>query len=225
MRIGVSVSLLVQSALMPNDLLTRRRWQRKHSDDEVRPPHFPMAEAVGDDKLKIPIGSKLQLGQACASSSRREKVLSGRSCSWLDILLRIKTTKGKSEMKQAARGINPASKPSGDGCVECLALPKGWWFHLRRCAECGHIGCCDSSPNQHASKHATATGHPIIASFEPGDDWFFDYEKRAMVKGAELLPPHSHPRSQPALPWTGRKGTGQLGIAPELASDNKLAID
>ena len=81
-------------------------------------------------------------------------------------------------MKKDQRGINPASKPSGDGCVECLASPKGWWFHLRRCAECGHIGCCDSSPSQHASKHAAATGHPIIASFEPGEDWFYDYEKQ-----------------------------------------------
>ena len=97
-------------------------------------------------------------------------------------------------MKKDQRGINPASKPSGDGCVECLASPKGWWFHLRRCAKCGHIGCCDSSPSQHASKHAAATGHPIIASFEPGEDWFYDYEKRGMIKGVELLPPHSHPR-------------------------------
>jgi hypothetical protein len=110
------------------------------------------------------------------------------------------TSKGKIEMKKDHRGINPASKPSGDGCVECLALPKGWWFHLRRCAECGHIGCCDSSPSQHASKHAAATGHPIIASFEPGEDWFFDYEKQDMItiKGVELLPPHSHPTNQPA---------------------------
>ena len=53
-------------------------------------------------------------------------------------------------MKKDHRGINPASKPSGDGCVECLASPKGWWFHLRRCAECGHTGCCDSSPSHHA---------------------------------------------------------------------------
>jgi len=85
-------------------------------------------------------------------------------------------------MKRNQHGINSASKPSGNGCVECLASPEGWWFHLRRCAECGHIGCCDSSPSQHASKHAAATGHPIIASFEPGEDWFYDYEKRAMIE-------------------------------------------
>jgi hypothetical protein len=60
-------------------------------------------------------------------------------------------------MKPAREGINPAAKPSGTGCVECLAQGR-WWFHLRRCAECGHIGCCDSSPNRHASKHYATPG-------------------------------------------------------------------
>ena len=106
-------------------------------------------------------------------------------------------------MKNNRRGINPASRPSGDGCAECLAS-NGWWFHLRRCAECGHIGCCDSSPSQHASRHAAATGHPVIASFEPSEDWFFDYEKQEMIKGAELLAPHSHPRNQPVPGPAGR---------------------
>ncbi len=66
------------------------------------------------------------------------------------------------------------------------------------------MGCCDSSPSQHASKHAAATGHPIITSFEPGEDWFFDYEKQEMIKGVELLPPHSHPKNQPAPGPAGR---------------------
>jgi hypothetical protein len=62
-------------------------------------------------------------------------------------------------MKSERDGINPAAKPSGMGCVECSATG-GWWFHLRRCAECGHIGCCDSSPSQHASKHYSRYGSP-----------------------------------------------------------------
>ena len=94
------------------------------------------------------------------------------------------------------RGINLESKPSGDACVECLATG-GWWLHLRRCAECGHIGCCDSSPSQHASQHARASGHPVIASFEPGEDWFYDYEEEAMIPGEELQPPRSHAVDQP----------------------------
>ena len=93
------------------------------------------------------------------------------------------------------RGINPASKPSGTGCAECLATG-GWWFHLRRCAECGHIGCCDTSPAQHASHHAKLAGHPVIASFEPGEDWFYDFETDSEIAGADLPPPHSHPIDQ-----------------------------
>ncbi len=107
-------------------------------------------------------------------------------------------------MKKDHPGINPASKASGDGCVECLASSKGWWFHLRRCAACGHIGCCDSSPGQHASKHAAATGHTIICSFEPGEDWFYDYRKRGAIEGVELPPPHAHPKSQPTPGPAGR---------------------
>jgi len=63
---------------------------------------------------------------------------------------------------------------------------------------------CDSSPGQHASKHAAATGHPIIASFEPGEDWFFDDEKQRLIKGVELIPPHSHPEDQPSPGPAGR---------------------
>src|SRR5271170_582062 len=99
-------------------------------------------------------------------------------------------------MKKDRRGINLASKPSGDGCVECLASPKDWWLHLRRCAECGHIGCCDSSPRQHATAHYHETSHPVIASFEPGEDWFYDYRTQATVDGPSLAPPRSHPANQ-----------------------------
>jgi hypothetical protein len=56
------------------------------------------------------------------------------------------------------------------GCEECLAIG-GRWVHLRLCWTCGKIGCCDSSPNKHASKHARADGHPLIRSLEPGEDW------------------------------------------------------
>ena|ERR1700761_974485 len=108
--------------------------------------------------------------------------------------------------KKELRGINPDAKPSGTGCVECLA-DGAWWFHLRRCTECGHIGCCDSSPGQHASKHADSHKHPIIASFEPGEDWFYDYETQSMVKGIRLQPPHAHPLSQPT--------PGPAGKVPE----------
>ena len=94
-------------------------------------------------------------------------------------------------------GVDLAVAPSGSGCVECTAAA-GWWFHLRRCAQCGHIGCCDSSPSQHASGHARDTGHRYVQSFEPGEDWFWDYESSDYAEGPELAPPHSHPLDQPA---------------------------
>ena len=58
-------------------------------------------------------------------------------------------------------GIDRSVPPSGAGCVECDA-DGGWWFHLRRCAQCGHIGCCDDSPFKHATGHFRDTGHPVI---------------------------------------------------------------
>jgi uncharacterized UBP type Zn finger protein len=67
-----------------------------------------------------------------------------------------------------------SADPSGDGCVECLQTG-GRWVHLRRCTQCGHVGCCDSSPNRHATAHYHGTDHPIIQSFEPGEDWYYCY--------------------------------------------------
>src|SRR4051794_12617676 len=92
--------------------------------------------------------------------------------------------------------INVSRPPSGTGCVECLDTG-GWWVHLRRCASCGHIGCCDSSPQQHATKHFEATGHPVMQSFEPGEDWFWDFANEESVDGPELAPPHERPADQP----------------------------
>jgi len=92
-------------------------------------------------------------------------------------------------------GIDVTVPPSGDGCVECEA-DGGWWFHLRRCAQCGHIGCCDDSLSKHASGHAGVTGHPFIQSYEPGEDWFWSYETNELYDGPELAAPTSHPKEQ-----------------------------
>ena len=80
--------------------------------------------------------------------------------------------------------------------MECLAA-SGWWLHLRRCTQCGHIGCCDTSPSQHASRHAAETGHPIIRSYEPGEDWYWDFTTSDYAEGPELAPPMHHPVDQP----------------------------
>jgi hypothetical protein len=87
-------------------------------------------------------------------------------------------------MKKDKRGINIASKRTGDGYVECLASPKG--FTSVGVQSVGTLDAAIVSPSQHASKHAAAAGHPVIASFEPGEDCFFDYEKQRMITGMEL---------------------------------------
>ena len=103
----------------------------------------------------------------------------------------------------SARPIDTTSLPSGPGCKEC-ERDGGWWFHLRRCAYCGHIGCCDQSPSQHASSHAEESGHPIIASYEPGEDWFYDYRSDEFFEGPRLAPPVEHPLDQPTPGPRGR---------------------
>jgi ubiquitin-hydrolase Zn-finger-containing protein len=99
--------------------------------------------------------------------------------------------------------IDPTATPGGLGCLEC-ERDHGWWFHLRRCAACGHIGCCDNSPSTHATGHARDSGHPVITSFEPGEDWFYDYRTARVTSGPELAGPHHHPVDQPAPGPAGR---------------------
>ncbi len=73
------------------------------------------------------------------------------------------------------------------GCEECLKLGMDW-VHLRLCLSCGHVGCCDSSPGRHATRHFHATNHPIVASFEPGERWAWCYidEEELPVPSAAL---------------------------------------
>ena len=82
--------------------------------------------------------------------------------------------------------------PSSDGCLECLQMGSRW-MHLRRCATCGHVGCCDSSPNKHASKHARLLTHPVVQSFEPGEDWFWCYTDEVAFE-IPGVPSYSHSR-------------------------------
>jgi hypothetical protein len=75
-------------------------------------------------------------------------------------------------LDQIEVSVLPDSIP---GCEDCLKIGARW-LHLRMCTACGHIGCCDSSPNRHATAHVQRTGHLIIRSAEPGEDWFWCYE-------------------------------------------------
>ena len=107
--------------------------------------------------------------------------------------------------------IDPTVPPSGTGCVECLASG-GWWFHLRRCTACGHIGCCDTSPSQHATAHWRESGHRVIASFEPGEDWCWDFDREEGFEGPTLAEPQSHPTDQPV--------PGPAGAVPDDWQDH-----
>jgi uncharacterized UBP type Zn finger protein len=70
--------------------------------------------------------------------------------------------------------LHPQEPRTPDGCEECLASGSDW-VHLRLCLTCGHVGCCDESPNKHATKHFHKTQHPVIRSFEPGEEWGYCY--------------------------------------------------
>lgn len=87
--------------------------------------------------------------------------------------------------------VDPAARPSAEGCEDCLRVG-GRWMHLRMCRACGHVGCCDTSPNRHASGHFAATGHPVASSYEPGEDWTWCFADELAFVLPEL-PAYSHP--------------------------------
>ncbi len=85
-----------------------------------------------------------------------------------------------------------APTPSGNGCAGCIAEGRADWVHLRLCQTCGHVGCCDNSPGRHATGHFTTTGHPLIRSYEPGEEWWWCYRDEAMFRIREGEPGPSH---------------------------------
>jgi hypothetical protein len=87
------------------------------------------------------------------------------------------------------RSVEPSSM---EGCSDCLAAG-GTWVHLRMCLSCGHVGCCDSSPNRHASHHAAEAAHPLISSFEPGEDWSWCYVDQVGLAIEGIPHPHRLP--------------------------------
>lgn len=86
--------------------------------------------------------------------------------------------------------IDVAATPSSPGCEDCLAVG-GRWVHLRMCRACGHVGCCDSSPSRHATAHYDASGHCLVSSYEPGEDWLWCYRDETAFAVADL-PDFSH---------------------------------
>ena len=85
-----------------------------------------------------------------------------------------------------------APAPSSTGCEDCLRTGDRW-VHLRLCMSCGHVGCCDSSPNRHATAHYHTTDHPIVRSYEPGEDWWWCYADSVVLDVPNAPPSPSHP--------------------------------
>ena len=79
--------------------------------------------------------------------------------------------------------IKQVSPRTPEGCEECLKIGSGW-VHLRLCMSCGHVGCCDQSPNRHATKHFHQTQHPLVRSFQPGEDWAWCYVDEVFMEPA-----------------------------------------
>lgn len=87
----------------------------------------------------------------------------------------------KSQACEHLKDANEDVKARTKGCEECEKVGSGW-VHLRKCLTCGHVGCCDSSVNKHATKHFHDTSHAVMQSFEPGEDWMWCYVDKAYVK-------------------------------------------
>lgn len=86
--------------------------------------------------------------------------------------------------------VEPVNPDSEDSCLDCVALGDSW-VHLRECQTCGHIGCCDSSKNKHATAHNKAVGHPLIRSYEPGEGWWWCYEDQVVFEVEGMGPVRS----------------------------------
>ena len=82
---------------------------------------------------------------------------------------------------EAAAHRKAGVTPSSPGCQECLAAGTPW-VHLRLCLTCGHVGCCDDSPNRHTTKHFHATKHPVVRSYEPDEEWGYCYPDHAFTE-------------------------------------------
>ena len=92
-----------------------------------------------------------------------------------------------------AIGADPVPVPRPpEGCAECIAIG-GSWVHLRLCLACGHVGCCDNSPGMHATGHFQDQGHPLVRSYEPGEDWWWCYVDEMVVDVDGAPRARSHP--------------------------------
>lgn len=94
--------------------------------------------------------------------------------------------------------INDVTPSTLDGCEDCLKIGDTW-VHLRLCLTCGHVGCCDNSKNKHATAHYHSVGHPIVRSFEPGEDWRWCYVDEVLLGPAGTTPDIGSASNRPTI--------------------------
>ena len=102
--------------------------------------------------------------------------------------------------------------PSALGCEECLKLGSAW-VHLRLCRTCGHVGCCDSSPNRHATKHFRKTRHPIIEGYDPPEGWGWCYIDEISLDLGGRTTPHNGHQSRGTIKFAA---WGKIAPAPSM---------
>ena len=148
---------------------------------------------VGGDKMDEAIINHVR---------RHQNLLIGESTAERETELRPEGGRGCDHLADVCGAPVPAPI-TPQGCEECLRDGHDW-VHLRLCLACGHVGCCDSSVWKHGTRHFEETGHPVMQSFEPGEEWFWDYAAEAEVAGPALAPPTSRPEDQPVPGPEGR---------------------
>lgn len=99
----------------------------------------------------------------------------------------MKATRAELKLDANLEQVTSVAPTTRDGCEDCIKMAEAGegeqiWVHLNLCRTCGHVGCCDNSPNKHATKHFHSSKHPIMQRFEPGEDWGWDYAKRQMLQ-------------------------------------------
>jgi hypothetical protein len=105
--------------------------------------------------------------------------------------------------------------PQTLGCAECLAQGS-WWVHLRLCRACGHVGCCDDSPNRHATAHFHATRHPIIEGYDPPEGWGWCYVDEVEIDLGSNTTPQNGPIPRFIDPYGRLIPSAIRGLKPEL---------
>jgi uncharacterized UBP type Zn finger protein len=131
-----------------------------------------VASAVGEGSMAIATRTQLPHG------SRRRTTVSVKD----NVRFAWQRLRRRSSTCPHVEEIEPVSPPRPvEGCPACLEVGDTW-VHLRMCMTCGQVGCCDSSKNRHASRHADAAGHPVLRSIEPGEDWLWCVIDRRVVE-------------------------------------------